>query len=103
MAIKININVKAKQLPSKTEMKAWLKHCLDYFQINAELYIDFVDADVMKNLNAKHRQKNYATNVLSFPENFSLPNNKKFLGLLVYNVNILHRIFRNKIIKSIRY
>ncbi len=89
MSIKINIHVKEKQLPSKTAMKRSLKHCLDYFQINAELYVDFVDADAMKELNAKHRKKNYATNVLSFPDNCLLPNNKQFLGNIILCPEVL--------------
>ena len=91
MRIKINIDVSAKQLPTKTQMKCWLKHCLQHFQLDAEIHVDLVAASVMQSLNATYRKKNYPTNVLSFPENIPLPENKQFLGNIILCPEVLRQ------------
>jgi probable rRNA maturation factor len=50
-------------LPSRTMVRRWLRACC---QQPAELAVRFVDADEGRTLNRQYRDKDYATNVLSF-------------------------------------
>lgn len=89
LTIKVNLDVKVKNLANKTQIKAWVKHCLAQFLDKAEVHIDFVDAIVMQELNFQYRHKNYATNVLSFPESIPLPNGRQFLGNIILCPEVL--------------
>ena len=83
MRIKMNIDVSAKGLPTRTQMRCWLKHCLQHFHLDAEVHVDCVSAQTIQELNQTYRKKNKATNVLSFPEAIPLPEGKQFLGNII--------------------
>lgn len=51
-------------VPSKTQVRRWIKAALAQ---DAEITVRFVDEDEGRTLNQEFRQKDYATNVLSFP------------------------------------
>lgn len=89
MQIKINIDVPTRGLPSKTQMKAWLKYCLQHVQLDADLHVDCVSVSVMQALNLEYRKKNAPTNVLSFPECIPLPKGKQFLGNIILCPEVL--------------
>lgn len=52
-------------LPSRAQVRRWVKKALE--GDSAEVTVRFVDADEGQMLNREYRQKDYATNVLSFP------------------------------------
>lgn len=85
MRIKIPIatHCKFKLLPSRVLMKKWITHCLSQFLKNAEVHVDFVDSKTMRQLNAQYRNKEYATNLLSFLEEVPLPAKQRFLGNII--------------------
>ena len=67
-----------------------------------QLTVDFVDAQTMQSLNAQYRKKDYATNILSFPETLPLPGKKRYLGSLVLCASVIreeaiqqHKTFEN--------
>jgi probable rRNA maturation factor len=51
-------------LPNRSEIRKWLKAAYDGA---AEVTVRFVDAEEGRSLNKAYRDKDYATNVLSFP------------------------------------
>lgn len=52
-------------LPSRPQVRRWVKKALE--GDSAEVTVRFVDAEEGQMLNREYRQKDYATNVLSFP------------------------------------
>lgn len=52
-------------LPSRPQVRRWVKQALE--GESAEVTVRFVDAEEGQMLNREYRQKDYATNVLSFP------------------------------------
>ncbi|HEX5127324.1 MAG TPA: rRNA maturation RNase YbeY [Rhodocyclaceae bacterium] len=51
-------------LPSRAQVRAWVRAVVSGA---AHMAVRFVDADEARDLNAAYRNKDYATNVLSFP------------------------------------
>lgn len=60
-----------KELPNLFRIQRWVNTCLSNQKESAELNIRVIDKVEMQSLNAKYRNKNKPTNVLSFP--FELP------------------------------
>jgi probable rRNA maturation factor len=58
-----------KHLPLRRQFKSWVEAALSQFDDmnNSSVGIKIVDSSESAALNAHYRQKNYATNVLSFP------------------------------------
>jgi len=56
-------------LPSRSALRRWVRAALDGDDVAAAITVRFVDAEEGRRLNGKYRGKNkdYATNVLSFP------------------------------------
>lgn len=54
-------------LPSDEQMTQWVEHTLSVTHPRAELAIVIIDTEAMQQYNAKYRQQNKSTNVLSFP------------------------------------
>lgn len=79
----VHADDKSKTLPKKAQIKAWVSHCLQHFLTQAEVHVDFVAVDTMRDLNLRFRHKDYATNVLSFIETIPLPGKKFFLGNII--------------------
>jgi probable rRNA maturation factor len=57
----------ASNLPSDSELQAWVSKALEGQKETAELVVRIVDADEIQALNAQYRHKDKPTNVLSFP------------------------------------
>ena len=57
----------AKDLPSAEQFQQWLNAAILPFQAEAEVTIRLVDNDESQQLNFTYREKDYPTNVLSFP------------------------------------
>lgn len=63
----------------------WIQVALNeaHHSTDVELAVRVVDADEGRQLNAQYRDKDYATNVLSFPAEIDLPEGPIILGDLV--------------------
>lgn len=55
------------QVPDDDDFQLWVKHVLEFQQRSGSVVIRLVDADESQSLNHQYRNKDYATNVLSFP------------------------------------
>lgn len=94
--IKINCDkALARKLPHKKTMKQWVAAALTFLQSDVLaqktpiVYIDFVDIKTIRTLNLQYRQKDYATNVLSFEENIPLPQRKLLLGNVILSAEVI--------------
>jgi len=66
--IDIEINSASQQLPSEEHIRQWISTALDSQQLDeAEVSVYIVDTDEGRDLNREYRERDYATNVLSFP------------------------------------
>lgn len=63
LSLALQIAVNADNLPSRTMIRTWLSLC---FKTAAEISVRIVDEEEGKQLNLDYRQKDYATNVLTF-------------------------------------
>ena len=75
--------VAADNLPSESEIQAWIEQVVVEHQDEAELTVRVVDENEITQLNHEYRNKNKATNVLSFPADHDLPLDIPLLGDLV--------------------
>ena len=57
----------AKHIPSKKQFETWASAALKDYPKNTEICIRIVDEKEIQQLNSTYRQKNYPTNILSFP------------------------------------
>ena len=69
---RLNLSVQyacdADLLPSRPQIRAWARQALNVdAKRGGQITIRFVDEEEGRTLNHEYRQKNYATNVLSFP------------------------------------
>ena len=53
----------AKNLPTRVQIRRWIRAALDH---SAEITVRFVDEEEARTLNRDYRDKDYATNVLTF-------------------------------------
>lgn len=68
--IHVNYAVARKGIPSAISFKTWTTHTLRGRIRSADVGIRLVDAEESQQLNHAYRNKNYPTNVLSFPADF---------------------------------
>ena len=79
----------SKELPSEAQLLNWINAALKAQTLNSqigeeqEITVRIVDADEIQMLNREYRQKDYATNVLSFPFEAPPGVTVNFLGDLV--------------------
>ena len=99
--IKINFYIKKyykNYFPTIREINKWLKLIM---LKNNEITIHTVDIFEMKKINFIYCNKNYPTNILSFPSKISQYNNSLFLGDLIICPEIIKKesIIQKKLIK----
>lgn len=78
-------------LPSENQMTEWITVVLRPFYDNAELTIRIVDENESQTLNRTYRNKDSATNVLSFPFESPLIMDRPLLGDLVICKAVVER------------
>lgn len=64
---------RAPNLPNEHQFYQWMWHALKNFYRRAELSLVLLDEDTARQYNRDYRNKDYATNVLSFAENEGIP------------------------------
>jgi probable rRNA maturation factor len=74
---------RARNLPSKADLKRWVSAALDGRSEAAELTIRIVDEDEATELNRRYRNKAYPANVLAFPAQLPAGIDSAWLGDLV--------------------
>ena len=81
----------APEIPADKDFQQWVHHVLEQQQGSGSVVIRLVDADESQALNHQYRNKDYATNVLSFP--FEAPEfiEEHHLGDLVICVPVVNR------------
>ena len=91
LEIEVQVASEARDLPGEDEFRRWAGAALDGRREAAELAIRIVDEREGRELNKAYRQRDYATNVLSFPaelpEGLDLP----LLGDLVICAPVVAR------------
>lgn len=65
LSLSVQYACKDETLPSRPQVRRWAKKALE--GSSAEVTVRFVDAEEGQMLNRDYRQRDYATNVLSFP------------------------------------
>ncbi|HTJ95904.1 MAG TPA: rRNA maturation RNase YbeY [Rhodocyclaceae bacterium] len=65
LSLSVQYACKDAALPSRPQVRRWVKKALE--GSSAEVTVRFVDAEEGQALNKDYRQRDYATNVLSFP------------------------------------
>ncbi len=65
--ISIQYAIEKKLAPAASLLRKWAKIALKKLTTKAELTIRIVDIEEITQLNKQYRQKNYPTNILSFP------------------------------------
>ncbi|WP_258240134.1 rRNA maturation RNase YbeY [Pseudidiomarina homiensis] len=81
-------------LPSSEQIEAWVQAALQGVQWQdgaAELTVRIVDEDEGRELNHSYRERDYATNVLSFPFTAPIPMPVTLLGDLVICAPVVQR------------
>ncbi len=63
LALAVQYAVEDEGIPTRAQVRRWVKAALEQ---NAEITVRFVDAAEGRELNRDYREKDYATNVLSF-------------------------------------
>lgn len=92
--LELQIAVDAKTLPHPSQFKSWIKAILaERLHNDVELTIRIVDEVEIKDLNNRYRNKNYATNVLSFPINLGFDNelNYHMLGDIIICASVVEK------------
>ena len=91
----ININIQnastVKSLPTNEKIELWAKQALDKQHKDAEITLRIVDEEEGKLLNKNWRNKDYATNVLSFPAGEIIEHAPNFLGDIVICAPVVER------------
>lgn len=86
LTVDLQLASEATDLPTSTAIEQWVTAALSGHQWQdgpVELTVRIVDADEGRELNATYREKDYATNVLSFPFTAPIPMPVTLLGDLV--------------------
>src|SRR5690606_12161925 len=65
LSLSVQYACEGEPLPSRPQVRRWVKKALE--GASAEVTVRFVDAEEGRMLNREYRNKDYATNVLSFP------------------------------------
>ncbi len=65
--ISVDLASIATGIPAARSVRAWVRAALDDNHADAEICVRVVDETEMRDLNARYRGHDYATNVLSFP------------------------------------
>ncbi|MBM5572512.1 MULTISPECIES: rRNA maturation RNase YbeY [Deefgea] len=81
----------ASPIPRKSLLKKWVRAALSKQFTQAEVTLRFVDAEEGQSLNRDYRQKDYATNVLTFTFNEDLPPGAPLMGDLVLCGSVIER------------
>ncbi|MDO4643266.1 MAG: rRNA maturation RNase YbeY [Cardiobacteriaceae bacterium] len=81
------------RFPSERRLQRWLDSAQSILKIDSalELTIRLVDDEEMRELNREYRGKDYATNVLSFPCEWDLPEEPRLLGDIVIDAGVVNR------------
>lgn len=92
LELDLQVASKAADLPSEAQFRVWCEAALRQRSADSELTIRLVDETEGRELNHTYRQRDYATNVLSFPadvpdEMLDIP----LLGDLVICVPVVER------------
>lgn len=72
--------VDSADMPSDAELQQWIELALQDYSADAEVVIRIVDSEEITQLNQQYRQKQGATNILSFP--LDLPEGVEGIDLL---------------------
>lgn len=76
LCLHVQVATEAKNLPSRYHFRRWISYTLSVLRpptlTKIELTVRIVDVEEGRALNSQYRQKDYPTNVLSFP--FDSPN-----------------------------
>ena len=67
MICNLQIAVAHETIPTRDEVQSWVRATLAEINRDGEVTVRVVDENEMRDLNFRYRQKNSATNVLSFP------------------------------------
>lgn len=88
----------ASPIPRKKLLRKWVRAALSEQFTEAEITLRFVDTEEGQALNRDYRQKDYATNVLTFTFDEDLPDGAPLLGDLVLCGAVIEReaIAQNK-------
>ncbi len=81
----------ASPIPRKSLLKKWVRAALSEQFTLAEITLRFVDAAEGQTLNRDYRQKDYATNVLTFTFDDDLPQGAPLMGDLVFCGSVIER------------
>ena len=85
-----------KSLPADKIIENWAKQALDRQHKDAEITLRIVDEEEGKQLNKNWRNKDYATNVLSFPVGEVIKQAPKLLGDIVICAPVVEREAREQ-------
>lgn len=93
LQITIQNESRASPIPRKSLIKKWVRAALSQQIQSAEITLRFVDAEEGQTLNRDYRQKDYATNVLTFTFDDELPQvaNTPLFGDLVLCGSVIER------------
>ncbi len=85
VTLDVQIACQAHEVPSEASFELWVEKVLEHLRVTkpVELTIRVVDPVEGLSLNQQYRQKDYATNVLSFPFESPVPLPVELLGDLV--------------------
>lgn len=72
-----------KNIPQQIQIQSWVEQSLSVLKRSGDLTIRFVDSEEAVELNQKFRHKSYSSNVLSFPNDVSLPGEEPYIGDIV--------------------
>lgn len=86
----------AQNLPSDAQFTQWMQAALLGLRTRAEVSIGIVDEQSSAALNKQYREKNYATNVLSFPSDLPEDFDPPLLGDLALCAAVIEREAREQ-------
>lgn len=90
--IDIEINSQHPFIPSQEKCEAWITTVLQHQKLNnAEVSIYIVDEDEGQQINSQYRNKDYPTNVLSFPADIPEEVGVPLLGDLIICAPVVER------------
>lgn len=70
-------------LPSETQLQNWVSVVLDFEEAQGDITVRFADVSEIQQLNAQYRNKDKATNVLSFPSEIPEEFEQNYLGDII--------------------
>ncbi|MBA1146058.1 rRNA maturation RNase YbeY [Ectothiorhodospiraceae bacterium WFHF3C12] len=91
LELDLQIASRADDLPSEAQLAQWAAAALEGYRAEAELSVRIVDAEEGRELNRRYRDKDYATNVLSFPVELPAGVEMPLLGDLVICAGVVAR------------